>query len=134
MKEEITNICNQISNLHICNNCGSNINLDTFTCDFCRTKHDSIKELLKKLEYILQNEEIDFQLFCQLLNIKSLNIPFVNKIIDEHKEKFQHYLKNQIDNNNYENLINYLSVDNSNVLLDCNLIYNKLILKVNLII
>jgi len=108
--EEIIKICQQLKKLSKCEHCGG-IVLNG-TCKYCRSKSQESIDLINKLKSLL-GEKQSFDVLAELVNIKNLEIPFVNDILETKKGNIKIVTQICMDFGDYDKVINLISKDNS---------------------
>ena len=121
MEAEIIKLCTELKHSNHCPGCGGNI--ENGTCAFCGRPNEKSVELIRSLEALLHSETYPLEALMELVNIYDLKIPFVNAIVDAKKDSISMALAFLQEQNRYDETINMLSKDNSDMVLNPNCFY-----------
>ena len=125
MNSELVSICHGLNLLSKCSCCGGTV--CHRKCDSCGKDYSLILEgLLNRLNTILKNTEINFEIFIELLNIRHLGESFIEETINKNESRIRNFIADDMQNNNFNTLVKLLSKNNCDSLLDSSFFVNLL--------
>ncbi len=129
MEKNILQVIKNLQGLMKCSSCGAEV--ENGICSFCGSKreYDKTQKLVQELESLLLKNGISFKIFIELLNIKDLNIPFINRVINENKAYYRRYLKEKYEGKEYNEVIDLLTKKNADYIADIDTLFSDLALR-----
>lgn len=118
MEQEIIETIKKLKKAGDCPTCFATVSNGNSTCRWCGEKNQLFEELMHKLDAMLKNNPINNNILIELVDLRNLGIPFVEKIIDDNGQSLIAHLYEERSKNDLSNSLKLLSKDNAETVID----------------